>query len=226
VSEIAPAWLAERARTGTTNRLTAPARSGQRPVLQLYLGLFLAMFAFFVNFAAAAVRDSKAKVPATIASSVQPTAPATAATPPDTAGESASMEARALADLATSFRAAGGSITPTTAQGGRGLAVMVPAMRLFAGETLLLRPSAGSALDETANALASTRTETPLHLFLATGNADGAETIAARRLIALAAGLTARGAPLGSFSLGIVPVADATIRFRFSFDDDARPQLP
>lgn len=191
-------------------------------LLPLYLGLFLALLAFFIMFAGLALpgaawnaaHQGKDQTHGVARSPESKDPSATAGSDPD---------AIALATVAGAFRALGATplgIAPTDAA--LGLDMKLAARSLFTDGTATVQPAAIAVLDRTATALAAPRGESRLVLQLTVGSgqtgdekAGDDEATAVRRAAGLAAALVHRGAPPEAFIAGIAPFATGDVRLRF-----------
>lgn len=191
-------------------------------LLPLYLGLFLALLAFFIMFAGLALpgaawnaaHQGKDQTHGIARSPERKDTSATAGSDPD---------AIALATVAGAFRALGATplgIAPADAA--LGLDMKLAARSLFTDGTATVQPAAIAVLDRTATALAAPRGESRLVLQLTVGSgqtgdekAGDDEATAVRRAAGLAAALVHRGAPPEAFIAGIAPFATGDVRLHF-----------
>lgn len=180
-----------------------------RPVMTLYLGVFLGVFCFFALLLAATERSRGAQslpVPPPVAS-------VTAGAPPpgaDTAIIRTTSDRAAFAALAA-FAAA------VERPPGRALQLILPQSLLFAGNAPQVRPDAAPLLDGVVTILASRRhaegatAELVLLRPPVLASAAAADAMLAKRAEALTRALLARGAPNDRLGIGIAAASGDTL---------------
>ena len=186
-------------------------------ILPLYLGLFLALLAFFIMFTGLSIPDGNWKTAHGGGGRMHSDerdlesqdASATAGSDPD---------AIALASVAAAFHSLGATLMGVAADdAAAGLDVNLSTRSLFADGATTVQAAAVAVLDRTATALAAPRGDSRLVLqaTFARGQGSDDEATAVRRAAGLAAALVHRGAPPEAFVAGIAPLVSGDVHLRF-----------
>ncbi len=182
-------------------------------VLPLFLGLFLALLAFFILFSSASIASrDRGEVSANDRHAPDRLAP-------DRLAEEAGHDpdAIALAAVAEAFGKLGASLNGQPVPIGEGLDLDISSRALFSARSSTIRPVAMAALDRAAAALAAPRGDVRmvLQITFGLGRSEDAGPGLLQRAARLGETLLRRGTPPTAFSTGIAPVTSDRIQLRF-----------